>query len=107
MKESRQVRRARERAEATTRVHEGVLSARTVRDMWLVYAQERYVAGAGFDINDPAIKCTVEHAFYTGCGAMLDLLARVAPEEVSEDAGVEMLVRLHEELESYTKRQTS
>jgi hypothetical protein len=48
----------------------------------------------------------VEHAFYAGCAAMLGLMDRVSPDDVSEDVGVEMLTRLHEELESYTKRGT-
>lgn len=104
--ESRQVRRARERQESRRqtfeRIHGNVLAGKTIRDMWLVYARERFEQ-AGIDLSRPEVKGTVEHAFYTGCAAMLELMQRVSPEDVSEDVGVEMLTRLHEELESYTK----
>lgn len=107
--ESRQVRRRRERQETRRqqfdRIHGQVLAGRSVRDMWLVYATER-VARAGLSIDDETVRGVIEHAFYAGASSMLDLITRVAPENVTEDQGVEMLTRLHEELESYTKRAT-
>lgn len=108
--ESRQVRRQRERQESRRqtfdRIHGTVLAGRSIRDIWLVYGRERFEQ-AGIDLNQPEVKDTVEHAFYTGCAAMLELMSRVSPDDISEDVGVEMLTRLHEELESYTKRKTS
>lgn len=88
------------------RIHGNVLAGRTIRDLWLVYGRERLVAN-GMNLEDDAIKQTVEHAFYAGCASMLELMTRVAPDDVSEDVGVEMLERLHEELDSYTKRGVS
>ena len=101
MSESRQQRRARERAQFD-RVHGQVLAAKTVRHMWLTYARTR-LQSAGVDINSPDVRETVEHAFYAGVAAMFELMQRVAPDDVSEDRGVEMLARLQEELETYTR----
>jgi len=70
--------------------------------MWLTYARGRFEA-QGIDIEDPDIRDTVGHAFYAGAAAMLELMNRVSPDDVSEDAGVEMLTRLHEELDTYTR----
>jgi hypothetical protein len=106
MNESRQVRRARERRESRRaqfdRIHGNVLAGRSVRDMWLTYGQER-LESVGIDLSDPDVTHTVKHAFYAGAAAMLELMTRVAPDDVSEDVGVEMLNRLHEELETYAK----
>lgn len=106
MPESRQVRRARERQESRKaqfeRVHGTVLAGRTVRDMWLAYAKERFER-VGIDITDPNVRDTVEHAFYTGVAAMFELMMRVSPDDVSEEVGAEMLNRLHEELDTYTR----
>jgi hypothetical protein len=105
--ESRQVRRQRARQESRKqtfeRIHGQVLAGRTVRDLWLLYGGERMTRA---DMDRPEVRATVEHAFYAGCAAMLELLTRVAPEDVSEDVGVEMLTRLHDELTSYGKRGT-
>jgi hypothetical protein len=87
------------------RLHGQVLAGRTVRDLWLVYARERFETH-GIDLTRPEVRDTVEHAFYAGCAVLLELMTRVAPDDVSEDVGVEMLTRLHEELESYSKRGT-
>lgn len=107
--ESRQQRRARERGESRRqqfdRVHGQVLAGRTIRDLWLAYARERF-AQHGVAIEDPAVRETVEHSFYAGAASMLELMARVGPDDISEDVGVEMLNRLHEELHAYSNRQT-
>jgi hypothetical protein len=87
------------------RVHGQVLAGKTVRDLWLVYARERFEKH-GIDLNDPAFLFVTEHAFYAGVASMLNLMSRVGPDDVSEEQGVEMLTRLHEELESYSRRKT-
>jgi len=115
MSESRQIRRARQRAaekgetrrERFDRVHGQVLASKTVQAMWLLYVKNRY-AGTGVDVTDEAVKAIVEHAFYAGAGSMFELMLRVSPDTVSEDVGVEMLNRLQEELDNYAnKRGTS
>jgi hypothetical protein len=107
---SRQQRRAGERAAVKEsrraqfdRIHGEVLKGRTVRDLWLTYARGR-LTPHGIDIEDEAVKATLERSFYAGAAAMLELTMRVSGDEVSEDVGVEMLNRLHEELDAYTKR---
>lgn len=103
--ESRQVRRARERQEQRQRfdqIHGDVLKGRTVRDMWKVYAGNRFKA-TGIDIDGPEASATIKHGFYAGAASMLELMMRVSPDDVSEEQGVEMLERLREELESYAK----
>lgn len=92
----------RGRREQFDRIHGRVLAGRTVRDMWLTYGQER-LETAGVSLDDPDVTYTVKHAFYAGVAAMFELMTRVAPDDVSEDVGVEMLNRLQEELESYTR----
>jgi len=107
---SRQQRRAAERSAVKEsrraqfdRVHGQVLAGKSIRDMWLVYARER-LTPHGIDINDEAVRMTLERSFYAGVAAMLELSMRVSADEISEDVGVEMLNRLHEELDAYTKR---
>jgi hypothetical protein len=104
MSESRQQRRARERSESKRaqfdRIHGQVLAGRTIRDLWLAYAQR--FTKAGIELDDPAV-AVMKETFYAGAAAMLELMTRVAPDDVSEDVGVEMLNRLHEELDTYTK----
>lgn len=107
---SRQQRRAAERVAARQaeraafdRIHGNVLAGRTVRDLWLVYARGR-LTPHGIDIDDEAVKATLERSFYAGAAAMLELTMRVAPDEISEEAGMEMLTRIHEELDAYAKR---
>src|SRR5262245_5794760 len=82
--ESRQVRRARERREQFDRIHGNVLAGRTVLDMWRTYARER-LTPHGIDIADPAVDGTMRQAFYAGAAAMLELMTRVSPDDVSED----------------------
>jgi hypothetical protein len=111
MAETRQQRRAAERATAKResrraefdRIHGNVLAGRTVRDLWLVYARER-LTPHGIDIDDEAVRGTMERAFYAGAASMLELTMRVSPDEISEEAAMEMLTRIHEELDAYTKR---
>lgn len=94
--------RAAERA-TFDRIHGDVLKGRTVRDLWLTYGRYRFAEIEDFDA-DEAVADTVKHAFYSGAAAMLELMTRVAPDDVSEDQGVEMLTRLHEELHVYADR---
>jgi len=70
--------------------------------MWVTYANERF-ARVGIDIDDPNVVDTVKHGFYTGAAAMLELMQRVGTDDISEDAGVEMLTRLQEELDTYAQ----
>lgn len=77
---------------------------RTIRDIWLTYGRNRF-AGEDFD-TDEVLSETVKHAFYSGVAAMLELMTRVAPDDVSEDQGVERLTRLHEELDTYANRKS-
>jgi hypothetical protein len=84
------------------RIHGQVLAGRTVRDLWLAYGRNRFDS-EDFD-SDEVFGATVKHAFYSGAAAMLELMTRVAPDDVSEDQGVEMLTRLQEELHAYANR---
>lgn len=84
------------------RIHGNVLAGRTVYDLWLVYARERLVPH-GIDIADEAVQQTIRASFYAGAASMLELMQRVGQDDVSEDQGVEMLTRLHEELDTYTR----
>lgn len=70
--------------------------------MWRVYGRER-LAPHGIDITDEAVAATLQPAFYAGAAAMLGLMIRVSPDGVTEDQGVEMLQRLHEELDTYSR----
>jgi hypothetical protein len=111
---SRQQRRAAERSAVKRetrraqfdRLHGQVLAGRTVRDMWLTYAGER-LTPHGIDIAENAVRHTLEPAFYAGAAAMLELMQRVGPDEITEDQGVEMLQRITEELQAYTNRGAS
>jgi hypothetical protein len=104
MPETRQQRRAKARQDTRRqqfdRIHGQVLAGRTVLDMWRVYGRER-LTPHGIDVTDPNVEATMRPAFYAGAAAMLELMERVGPDDVSEDQGVEMLQRLHEELETF------
>lgn len=108
---SRQQRRAAERSTAKQesrrqqfdRIHGQVLAGKTIRDLWLTYGGEM-LTPHGIKLDDPAVVDTLEAAFYAGVAAMFELHMRVSTDDVSEEVGVEMLSRLHEELESYTQR---
>lgn len=105
MRETRQQRRARERhatkqsAATFDRIHTRVVEADTIGHMWRVYSEERF-KGHGLEPEHLAL---LREVFYSGVAAMLELMNRVSGEDVSEDRGVEMLARLHEELDVYTK----
>jgi hypothetical protein len=110
---SRQQRRSQARADAKResrrqqfdRIHGEVLAAKSIRHMWLMYASNR-LTPHGIDITDQSVRETLEPAFYAGVASMFELFYRVSPDDVSEDVGVEMLQRLHEELETYTRGRT-
>jgi hypothetical protein len=70
--------------------------------MWLTYGQER-LGRVGLNLDDPEVVHTIKHAFYAGVASMFELVTRVAPDDVSEEVGVEMLNRLQEELETYSR----
>lgn len=111
---TRQQRRRQERADAKResrrqqfdRIHGEVLAAKSVQHMWLTYASNR-LTPHGIDITDPNVRATLEPAFYAGAASMLELMQRVGPDEISEDQGVEMLQRIHEELETYARGRTA
>jgi hypothetical protein len=93
------------RRAAFDRIHGEVLKGRTIRDLYLTYGRNRFRnADEAFNPDDEAVKETIEHAFYAGAGSMLEMMTRVGPDAITEDQGVEMLTRLHEELDAYTKR---
>jgi hypothetical protein len=108
---TRQQRRQQERVDAKResrrqafdRIHGSVLAGRTVLDLWRVYATEK-CAPQGIDIDDPAVEATLRHAFYAGAASMFELMNRVGPDDITEDQGIEMLTRLTEELDTYSKR---
>jgi hypothetical protein len=110
---SRQQRRAAERQAAKDArrqqfeaIHGHVLAAKTVGHLWRTYRDGRFRTD-GMQGIDPAHQAAVEelaqHAFYAGAASMFELVTRVAPDDVSEDVGVEMLSRLQEELETYAR----
>jgi hypothetical protein len=107
---TRQQRRAQERQaiKAETRraqfdrIHGNVLASRTILEMWRTYGRER-LAPHGIDITDPVVEQTMRPAFYAGAAAMMELMQRVGPDDISEEQGVEMLQRLYEELSTYAE----
>jgi hypothetical protein len=94
--ESRQRRRARERAAIQSRVHGKIAKAVTVFDMWTTFRGEVLQ-----EITNPIQIEETRRGFYAGAAAMLDLIVRVTPDDVSEDQGVEMLEALHQELRAF------
>ena len=110
---SRQQRRAQEREaakqlrrETFDRVHGKVLEAKSVRHMWDVWRQNRAEVAA-VDNLPPELKGFADKmlrdTFYAGVASMFELMQRVGPDDITEDQGVEMLTRLQEELDTYTK----
>lgn len=91
--ETRQQRRAREREALKQRVHGGVKQATTVFDTWTIYRNEVLK-----NITNPVQIEETRRGFYAGVAAMLDLMMKVSPDDVSEDRGVEMLEALQQEL---------
>ncbi len=96
MSESRQQRRARERAAIKDRVARKVLKAATVFEMWTTFRNE-----ALREIVNPIQIEETRRGFYAGAASMLELMMRVSPDDVSEDRGVEMLEALHQELRAF------
>jgi hypothetical protein len=106
---TRQQRRAEARAAAKAtlqaRIHTRIESAISVHRMWRTFYDEVLVP-RGITVEDPDTAPGVEwfrRSFYAGAASMLDLMMRVAPDDVSEDQGVEMLERLREELQTFGK----
>src|SRR5262245_31755422 len=103
MSESRQQRRARERLEAKRQHVTGrITGAKTVLSMWRAYYDEVLIP-RGVVADDPDTAAAVEwfrRAFYSGASAVFELVTRIAPDEISEDAGAAMLQRIYEELET-------
>ena len=102
---SRQQRRADERRAAKedqirTRVHSQVTAARSVREMWNTYHANLLKPHLG---DDESVLWPLRDAFYGGCASMLELMLRVAPEDVSEEAGADMLQRLEDELTTFAR----
>lgn len=95
--------RAAARRASFDKVHGEVLAGRTVRDLWLAYYRAK-VAPHGIAEDDPSVRQVVEGPFYAGAAAMLELMTRVSPDDISEEQGVEMIQRLHEELYAYSRR---
>lgn len=96
-----EARLAEIRQDVATRVER----AHTVADMWRAYA-DAALAPHGITPDDPEIGEAhelIRHAFYAGAAGMLDLMMRVAPDEVSEERGAEMLQRLSEELTTHAR----
>jgi len=109
-RETRQQRRARERAEtrASLAEHVGarVVAAPSVQAMWRAFAEEvlaRHGIKAGEDDTADFALVWFRRAFYAGAAGMFELVTRVAPDDVSEDKGVDMLQRLSDELETYAR----
>jgi hypothetical protein len=100
MPETRQQRRAAARAAIKAGVTTRVQASRSVQEMWRTYASTILVPRLGCSIDDPLI-APLREAFYGGAAAMFELVIRVAPAEVDEDAGVGMLQRLEDELRVY------
>jgi len=103
----RNARRGASSSIASTGIHGQVLAGRTIGDLWRLYASAK-LTPYGVDIHDPNVRATLEPAFYAGAASMLELMQRVGPDDITEDQGVEMLQRIHEELETYARgRETS
>lgn len=94
--ETRQQRRARERAQVKARVEGKLQSAVTVFDIWRTYRGEVLA-----HVTNPIQIEETRRGFYAGAAAMLDLMMRVSPDDVSEDRGVEMLEALAQELRAF------
>lgn len=103
MAETRQQRRARERADIKAHIHQKVTSARTILEMWRVYRDAQKTLLDGID-EDGVFEGMLETAFYAGAAGMFELTMRVAPAAVSEDEGAAMLQRLEDELRAHTSR---
>jgi|ERR1051325_2645597 hypothetical protein len=96
-KESRRARELKEK------LHGQIENSQTIYQLWLIYAKNRY-ATAGVDLSsEPGVSKLVKEAFYAGVASMLKLMEGIGEDHISEDEGVKILQRLHEELFVYTK----
>ncbi len=95
--------RAKRRRKNFDQLHGEVLAGKTIRDLYVVYATNRFKGETEIGIDDEDVTETIKHAFYAGAASMLEMMQRVGPEDVSEEVGVEMLTRLAEELESFSR----
>lgn len=84
------------RAAQQAHIHDRVSKAVTVFEIWSLYRTEVLYA-----VTNPVQIEETRRGFYAGAAAILDLLLRVSPEEVSEDQGVEMLQALHDEIKAF------
>jgi hypothetical protein len=113
MPETRQQRRARERAAMKASLEQEVgarvAAAPSVQAMWRTFAEEvlaRHGIVPGDDeVADQAL-VWFRRAFYAGAAGMFELVTRVAPDSVSEADGVAMIQRLHDELHTYARSLT-
>jgi hypothetical protein len=94
--DSRQQRRARERAAIAARVGGKVAAAQTVFDLWRTFRQEVLR-----EVTSPVQLEETRRGFYAGAAAILELVVRVSADDVTEDRGVEILQALHEELQAF------
>ena len=69
---------------------------RTLADMWASYARMVIPPGT----SAAAIKNN-KFAFYGGASYVLDVLITIGDDDVSEDAGVDAIARLRQELELF------
>jgi hypothetical protein len=98
---TRQQRRAAEREAIKASVHQRVQSALSVQQMWRAYGEVMAVS-LGCSLTDDMME-PLRQAFYAGSASMFELVARVAPDEVSEDRGVAVLSRIYDELRTFAK----
>jgi hypothetical protein len=69
---------------------------RTLADAWAMYAQLVIPAGTSALQID-----RLQFAFYAGASYALDMLVAIGDDAVSEEAGIETLERLTQELERF------
>lgn len=77
-------------------VNAHVKQATTVFEIWQLWK-----VAVLRDVTNPVQIEETRRAFYGGAAAMLDLMQRVAPDDVSEDQGVVILQALQDELKAF------
>lgn len=85
---------------ARKQIHRRVTTASTIGEMWRLYYEVRFQAQE----LPPEGVALMREVFYGGIAAMFELVTRVSNDSVSEDAGVEYLNKLEEELEIYARQ---
>lgn len=73
---------------------------RTLAEMWETYKRAVIPPGT----SAAAIRNN-QFAFYGGASYVLDVLVAIADNDVSEDAGVDTIERLHQELQLFAVQQ--